>query len=512
MPGGLAGAAAAQLLALHLDDRVPGARGQPEGHRRTGATWSARASRSSRPNPKTSGGARWNYLAAWAWAEEAATGRTRRPSCGELFAHVPVLDTGARGATTTFAQRGIGDVLLAWENEAFLALKELGEDQFDIVAALGLDPGRAAGGARRRQPHRRRRARARPRPISNFLYTPEAQAIVLKNFYRGWDTSRRRPGGRRALPRARAGLDRRLRRLGQGAARALRRRRHLRPDLRRRSSASEPMRALGLRTPSPLAGVRAGLRDHGDAARRSWCSCRSARCCSGRAGIGPAELWDDDQLGAGLGGAAAVVPASRSGRGAVQPRLRAGARLGAGALPLPGPAAGRRRGGPALRAADRGGGHRADRALRAERRLRASSLAPLRHQGRLHRRSASGSRWSSSGLPFVVRTVQPVIEEIEREVEEASATLGASRAAHLAPGDPADAAARAADRLRARARARGRRVRLGDLHRRQPAATQTEIAPLLIVIRLEEFDYDGAVAIAARDARHLVRDAPRSST
>ena len=83
------------------------------------------------PNPKTSGGARWNYLAAWAWAEK--NGQDPQEFVGKLFANVPVLDTGARGSTTTFVQRGIGDVLLAWENEAYLALEELGEDQFDIV-------------------------------------------------------------------------------------------------------------------------------------------------------------------------------------------------------------------------------------------------------------------------------------------------------------------------------------------------------------------------------------------
>ena len=78
------------------------------------------------PNPKTSGGARWNYLAAWGYAER--NGLDPREFVGALYRNVPVLDTGARGSTTTFAQRGIGDVLLAWENEAHLALKELGED------------------------------------------------------------------------------------------------------------------------------------------------------------------------------------------------------------------------------------------------------------------------------------------------------------------------------------------------------------------------------------------------
>ncbi len=87
------------------------------------------------PNPKTSGGARWNYLAAWAWAagEYGGDEAKIKDYVGTLYRHVPVLDTGARGSTTTFAQRQIGDVLLAWENEAFLALDEFGPELFDIV-------------------------------------------------------------------------------------------------------------------------------------------------------------------------------------------------------------------------------------------------------------------------------------------------------------------------------------------------------------------------------------------
>jgi sulfate transport system substrate-binding protein len=87
------------------------------------------------PNPKTSGGARWNYLAAWAYGERAF-GKNEakvREFIGQLYRNVPVLDTGARASTGTFAQRGIGDVLLAWENEAFLALQEYGADKFQIV-------------------------------------------------------------------------------------------------------------------------------------------------------------------------------------------------------------------------------------------------------------------------------------------------------------------------------------------------------------------------------------------
>lgn len=138
------------------------------------------------PNPKTSGGARWNYLAAWAWAEK--NGRDPQEFVGQLFANVPVLDTGARGSTTTFAQRGIGDVLLAWENEAYLALEELGEDQFDIVVPslsilaeppVALVEGNIADDAQR----------ALAEAYLNYLYTPEGQALAFKHFYRAWDAS-----------------------------------------------------------------------------------------------------------------------------------------------------------------------------------------------------------------------------------------------------------------------------------------------------------------------------------
>ena len=100
------------------------------------------------PNPKTSGGARWAYLAAWAYAEKAPGGNADKAKefVGNLYHHVPVLDSGARGSTITFTKRGIGDVLLSWENEAQLALKEL-PGQYDVDLSLALDPGRTAGGA-----------------------------------------------------------------------------------------------------------------------------------------------------------------------------------------------------------------------------------------------------------------------------------------------------------------------------------------------------------------------------
>jgi len=105
---------------------------------------------------------------------------------------VPVLDTGARAATTTFAQRGIGDVLLAWENEAYLAQKELGEDQFDIVVpsvSVLAEPPVALVDANLTTDAQREVATA----YLNFPYTPEAQAIIFANYYRGWDTSKADP-------------------------------------------------------------------------------------------------------------------------------------------------------------------------------------------------------------------------------------------------------------------------------------------------------------------------------
>ncbi|MBM3604714.1 MAG: sulfate ABC transporter substrate-binding protein [Alphaproteobacteria bacterium] len=142
------------------------------------------------PNPKTSGGARWNYLAAWAWAEK--NGRDPAQFVGEMFTHVPVLDTGARGATTTFAQRGIGDVLLAWENEAYLALAELGEDQFDIVVpslSILAEPPVALVEGNIANEEQRNLAAA----YLDFLYTSKGQALAFKHYYRAWDDSAANP-------------------------------------------------------------------------------------------------------------------------------------------------------------------------------------------------------------------------------------------------------------------------------------------------------------------------------
>ncbi|WP_199672188.1 sulfate ABC transporter substrate-binding protein [Pseudooceanicola sediminis] len=146
------------------------------------------------PNPKTSGGARWNVLAAWGWAlkQPGGSAETAKAYLAELFSHVPVLDSGARGATTTFAQRGVGDVLLAWENEAFLAQAEMGADAFDIVVPsvsilaeppVALVEGNLTDDAQR----------AAAQAYLDHLYSPEAQALALANYYRAWDTSQAAP-------------------------------------------------------------------------------------------------------------------------------------------------------------------------------------------------------------------------------------------------------------------------------------------------------------------------------
>lgn len=140
------------------------------------------------PNPKTSGGARWNYLAAWAYALEKSGGSedAARQFVKQLLQHVPVLDSGARGATTTFVERGEGDVLLAWENEAFLALKELGPNKFDIVwpsLSILAEPPVAVVD----KVVDRRGTRDAAQAFLEFLYTPQAQDIIARNGYRPID-------------------------------------------------------------------------------------------------------------------------------------------------------------------------------------------------------------------------------------------------------------------------------------------------------------------------------------
>jgi sulfate/thiosulfate-binding protein len=137
------------------------------------------------PNPKTSGGARWNYLAAWAYAEKKNNGSedAAKAFVGELFKNVLVLDSGARGSTTTFTQRGQGDVLLAWENEAFLAQIEEGAGKFDIVVpSLSILAEPSVTVVDRNVD--RKKTREVAEAYLKFLYSPEGQDIVAKNFYR----------------------------------------------------------------------------------------------------------------------------------------------------------------------------------------------------------------------------------------------------------------------------------------------------------------------------------------
>ena len=137
------------------------------------------------PNPKTSGGARWNLLAAWAWAKAQPGGsdETAQAFVTELYKHVPVLDTGARGSTITFVNNGIGDVLLAWENEAFLALKEEGGENFEIVApslSILAEPPVSVVDQNVDKKGTRKVAEA----YLNYLYSEEGQRIAAKHFYR----------------------------------------------------------------------------------------------------------------------------------------------------------------------------------------------------------------------------------------------------------------------------------------------------------------------------------------
>jgi sulfate/thiosulfate-binding protein len=137
------------------------------------------------PNPKTSGGARWNYLAAWAWANGQYGGDQAKIKeyIANLYSHVPVLDTGARGSTVTFAEREQGDVLLAWENEAYLALDEFGEDNFDIVfppSSILAEPPVAVVDANVDAKGTRKVAEA----YLNYLYSPEGQTLAAKHHYR----------------------------------------------------------------------------------------------------------------------------------------------------------------------------------------------------------------------------------------------------------------------------------------------------------------------------------------
>jgi sulfate/thiosulfate-binding protein len=139
------------------------------------------------PNPKTSGGARWNYLAAWGYAlKKYGSEDKARDFVRDIYRNVPVLDTGARGATVTFVERNLGDVLLAWENEAYLALDEFGKDKFEIVApslSILAEPTVAIVDT----VVDRKGTRAAAEAYFKFIYSPEGQEIAAQNHYRPRD-------------------------------------------------------------------------------------------------------------------------------------------------------------------------------------------------------------------------------------------------------------------------------------------------------------------------------------
>jgi sulfate/thiosulfate transport system substrate-binding protein len=140
------------------------------------------------PNPKTSGGARWNYLAAWGYAlrQPGGTEASARDFVAKIYKNVKVLDSGARGSTTTFVERGIGDVLIAWENEAFLALKELGPDKLEIatpsISILAEPPVSVVD-----KVVDKRKTREVATAYLQYWYTPEGQEIAARNYYRPRD-------------------------------------------------------------------------------------------------------------------------------------------------------------------------------------------------------------------------------------------------------------------------------------------------------------------------------------
>ena len=140
------------------------------------------------PNPKTSGGARWNYLAAWGYAlkQPGGSDATAKDLVTKIYKNTKVLDSGARGATTTFVERGIGDVLIAWENEAYLSVKELGPDKFDIVTpsiSILAEPSVSVVD----KVVDKRGTRKVAEEYLSYLYSPEGQGIAAKNFYRPRD-------------------------------------------------------------------------------------------------------------------------------------------------------------------------------------------------------------------------------------------------------------------------------------------------------------------------------------
>ena len=388
---GLAEPAAATQLALHLDHRVPGPQGQPQGHQGLGRPRQA-GRRGDHAQPQD---LRRRALELprrlWLGARpvSAATRPRPRPYLGDLFRNVPVLDTGARGSTTTFAQRGIGDVLLAWENEAFLVLNEFGADKFEIVVpsvSILAEPPVAVVDGNVDAKGTRKVAEA----YLEFLYSPEGQALAAKHYYRPSKPELAVGRGPRPLPQARAVRHRPLRRLEGGAGDALRRRRRVRPDLQADQLTMAAALASGLEVPAAQRhpGFRAGAGPHPHLSQPD----------RPHPAGGDVPAHGDAELGRSSGTspptprtlAALRLSFGAALRGGDQPGHGHARRLGAGALRLPGQARARRHRRPAVRAADRGGRHRPGRDLRAQRLDRPVPRSARASRSR-SRRSASSS-------------------------------------------------------------------------------------------------------------------------
>ena len=326
------------------------------------------------PNPKTSGGARWNYLAAWGYALRQPGGNDQkaREFVGRLFKNVPVLDSGARGSTNTFVQRGLGDVLLSWENEAYLVVNELGRDKFEIVTpsvSILAEPPVAVVD----KVVDKKGTRAVAQAYLEYLYTPEGQEIAARHYYRP-RLAAVAAEVRRALRQGAAVHHRRgLRRLDEDAEGPLRRRRHLRPDL---------PAAMSLKRHSVLPGF--GLTMGYTVLYLSLIVLVPLSTLAVKsASLGWGAFWATVTAPRVLASYKLTFGASAVA-GVDQRRLRPVRGLGAGPVPFPGPAPRRRPRRPAFRASHRGGRDRAHDAVRRDRlareaaRASSASRSPLR--------------------------------------------------------------------------------------------------------------------------------------
>ena len=400
---------------------------------------------------------------------------------------MPVLDTGARGSTTTFVQRGIGDVLLAWENEAFLALEEFGPDKFEIVVpslSILAEPPVALVDNVVDKHGTREVAEA----YLEYLYSPAGQEIAAKHYYRPVAPEHADPADLERFPEIELITDRRgVRRLAEGAEPALRRRRRVRPD--RHASRASAVRALRLKQPSVLPGFGLTL------------------------GFTLSYLGLIVLIPLGALVLNAAAPGPRPGRSLASPRVLAAFRVSFGtafAAALVNAVFGLivawvlvRYTFPGRRIVD----SLVDLPFALPTAVAGIALTAL----------YAGNGWIGQfleplgvkvaytplgivvalifiGLPFVVRTVQPVLQDLDAEVEEAAATLGASRWQTFRRVIlPAILPALLTGFALAFARGLGEYGSVIFIAGNMPMVT--EIAPLLIVIKLEQYDYAGATAI-----------------